>query len=228
MPIRRSGAARRFSTWLRPADSRAIGRSASTLPRSGTRSRLRSPDQEATVMESERAPAIGGGRDAGDPGDPCIMVILGASGDLTKRKLIPALYNLAKEHLLSREFALIGFARPDWTHEQFRDKCTEDVKQFATAAIDPDVWHWFARRMFYVSGEFSDPAAFAKLKDLLGEVNASHGTRGNYLYYLAAAPQFFAECITRLGEAGLAAEEDGQWRRVIVEKPFGRDFDSAH
>src|SRR5215813_6285677 len=118
-------------------------------------------------------------RAAGDPSDPCVMVILGASGDLTKRKLIPALYNLAKDNLLSREFALIGFARPEMTAEQFREKCTEDIKQFATGQIDPDVWHWFARRMYYVQGDFSDPGAFQKLRTLLQEVDKEHGTRGN-------------------------------------------------
>src|SRR5262245_23732978 len=102
-------------------------------------------ETEGAVMAQERA---------GEPGDPCVMVILGASGDLTKRKLIPALYNLAKDNLLSREFALIGVGRADLSHEQFREKCSEDVKQFATAGVDPDLWHWFVRRMYYVRGNF--------------------------------------------------------------------------
>src|SRR5579862_7748129 len=92
-----------------------------------------------------------------DPGDPCAMVIFGASGDLTKRKLIPALYNLAKDNLLSREFALIGFAKAEMTSEQFREKCAEEIQQFATGQVDPDIWHWFARRLYYVSGDFGDP-----------------------------------------------------------------------
>lgn len=164
---------------------------------------------------------------AGEPGDPCAMVILGASGDLTKRKLIPALYNLAKDNLLSREFALIGFGRADLSHEQFRDKCSEDVKQFATGRIDPDLWHWFVRRMYYVRGDFNDAAAYQELKRLLEDVRQEHGTRGNCLYYLATAPGFFSTCIHQLGDIGLTAETDGRWRRVIIEKPFGRDFDSA-
>src|SRR6516162_3150290 len=93
------------------------------------------------------------GLTTGGPGDPCAMVIFGASGDLTRRKLIPALYNLAKENLLSKEFALIGFARPELSTEQFRDKCSEEIRQFATTSIDPDTWHWLARRMYYVSGD---------------------------------------------------------------------------
>src|SRR5215471_6801584 len=167
------------------------------------------------------------GKGTGDPGDPCVMVIFGASGDLTKRKLIPALYNLAKDNLLSREFALVGFARLDLTSDQFRDKCSEDVRKFATGAIDPDVWHWLARRLHYVRGDFGEPGAFQRLKDALAAVDDEHGTRGNYLYYLATAPEFFSSCIHQVGDLGLAAEANAQWRRVIIEKPFGRDFESA-
>src|SRR5262245_62682370 len=111
----------------------------------------------------ERMFAAAGDKAPGDPGDPCVMVIFGASGDLTKRKLIPALYNLAKDNLLSREFALIGLGRADLSHEQFRDKCSEDVKKFATGQVDPDLWHWFLRRMYYVRGDFNEPAAFQNL-----------------------------------------------------------------
>jgi glucose-6-phosphate 1-dehydrogenase len=176
-------------------------------------------------METERAYAPNGR--AGEPSDPCVMVIFGASGDLTKRKLIPALYNLVKDHLLSREFALVGFARAGLSHEQFRQKCAEEVKQYATGQVDPDIWHWFMRRLYYVSGDVSDTARFQVLKDLLIDIDNEHGTRGNYLYYLATAPTLFSTCIHQLGDIGLTAEEDGRWRRVIVEKPFGRDFESA-
>jgi glucose-6-phosphate 1-dehydrogenase len=163
----------------------------------------------------------------GTPGDACAMVIFGASGDLTKRKLIPALYNLAKDNLLSREFALIGFARPEMTTDEFRNKCGEEIREFATGQVDPDIWHWFARRLYYVSGDFGDAAAFQRLKDVLTEADKEHGTRGNYFYYLATAPAFFGTCIQQVGDIGLMGEENGQWRRVIIEKPFGRDFDSA-
>src|SRR6516164_251197 len=128
---------------------------------------------------------------AGRPGDPCVMVIFGASGDLTKRKLIPALYNLAKDNLLSREFALVGFARPEMTTDQFRQKCSDEIQEFATGQVDPDVWHWFVRRLYYISGDFADPAAFENLKKVLAEADKEHGTRGNYFYYLATAPGFF-------------------------------------
>ncbi len=97
---------------------------------------------------------------AGRPGDPCVMVIFGASGDLTKRKLIPALYNLAKDNLLSKEFALVGFARNELTSEQFRDEIGKEIGEFATTTIDPDLWHWFSDRIYYLSGDFSDPDAY--------------------------------------------------------------------
>jgi glucose-6-phosphate 1-dehydrogenase len=163
---------------------------------------------------------------AGRPADPCVMVIFGASGDLTKRKLIPALYNLAKDNLLSKEFALVGFARNELTSEEFRDKIGEEISQFATTQVDPDLWHWFARRIHYVSGDFDDPVAYQKLTTLLGQIDEEHGTRSNYFYYLATAPGFFGTIVRQLGQAGLVNEETG-WRRAIIEKPFGRDYDTA-
>jgi len=122
---------------------------------------------------------------------------------------------------------LVGFGRADLSHEQFRDKCSEDVKLFATGQVDPDLWHWFVRRMYYVRGDFNEAGAFQNLARVLDDVNQEHGTRGNCLYYLATAPAFFSTCIHHLGEIGLTSEQDGRWRRVIVEKPFGRDFESA-
>ncbi len=163
---------------------------------------------------------------AGRPGDPCVMVIFGASGDLTKRKLIPALYNLAKDNLLSKEFALVGFARNELTSEQFRDEIGKEIGEFATTTIDPDLWHWFSRRIYYLSGDFGDPNAYKQLGELLERIDKEHGTRGNYFYYLATAPAFFGPIVTQLGEAGLVQENHG-WRRVIIEKPFGRDYESA-
>ena len=162
----------------------------------------------------------------GRPADPCVMVIFGASGDLTKRKLIPALYNLAKENLLSKEFALIGMARNEMSSEQFRDMISKEIGEFATTKIDPDLWHWFARRIYYVPGDIEKPESYQALSKVLGEVDKEHGTRGNYFYYLATAPAFFATVVKQLGAAGLVSEEHG-WRRVIIEKPFGRDYESA-
>src|SRR6202050_3380103 len=112
--------------------------------------------------------AKGNGHRRGRPGDPCVMVIFGASGDFTKRKLIPALYNLAKDNLLSKDFALVGFARNELTSEQFRDEIGKEIGEFATTTIDPDLWSWFSSRIYYLSGDFSAPNAYKQLVELLG------------------------------------------------------------
>jgi glucose-6-phosphate 1-dehydrogenase len=178
-------------------------------------------------MSSEETHTTGNLR-SDEQSDPCVMVIFGASGDLTKRKLIPSLYNLAKSNLLSRQFAVIGIARSEMSHEQFREKITSDMKEFATSDIDHDLWDWVQRRLYYMSGEFANDETYQKLKELLAQVNKEHGTHNNYFYYLATAPDFFGEIVKRLGTAGLATEDENTgWRRVIIEKPFGHDLESA-
>src|ERR1700683_672752 len=171
--------------------------------------------------------AKGNGHRRGRPGDPCVMVIFGASGDLTKRQLTPALSNLAKDNRLSKEFALVGFARNEMTSEQFRDEIGREIGEFATTTVDPDLWHWFSQRIYYHAGDFDDAAAYKGLSELLAQIDKQHGTRGNYFYYLATAPSFFGPIVTQLGEAGLVKEEEHGWRRVIIEKPFGHDYESA-
>src|SRR5215471_2314857 len=99
----------------------------------------------------------------GRPGDPCAMVIFGAAGDLTRRKLIPALYNLARNQLLSREFAVVGVARGKMSTEDFRNKISEDMRQFATEPLDPDLWEWFLRRMYYLQADFKDNSIYPAL-----------------------------------------------------------------
>ena len=160
---------------------------------------------------------------------PCAVVIFGASGDLTKRKLLPSLYNLAVCHYLSEDFTLVGFARQPMTHQQFRDKLDQEMRVYAGAAIKQEIWAWFLERIYYQVGEFDDPKAYQALKTLLDEVEARHATLGNRLFYLATLPSFFNPVVQQLGAAGLVAEtEDGPlWRRVIIEKPFGRDLESA-
>src|SRR5450631_2691755 len=112
------------------------------------------------MQVAEEPVVTGNNTGAGRPGDPCVMVIFGASGDLTKRKLIPALYNLAKDNLLSKEFAVVGVARNEMSSEQFRDMISKEIGDFATTKVDPDLWHWFARRIYYISGEFDDPKVY--------------------------------------------------------------------
>lgn len=163
----------------------------------------------------------------GQSADPCVMVIFGATGDLTKRKLFPALYNLAKGNLLSREFAVVCMSRTDMPTEAFRDQISQDIKKFATTDVDPNLWEWFTKRIYYVSGDAKNPASYQKLKETIEQADREHSTHGNYFYYLATAPEFFGEIVGQLRAAGLTREENGRWRRVIIEKPFGHDLESA-
>jgi glucose-6-phosphate 1-dehydrogenase len=159
--------------------------------------------------------------------DPCIMVIFGFSGDLTRRKLIPALYNLASQNLLSPDFAIIGLGRSPMSDEDARLKATEDFKKFASGPIDQNLWNDFVQRIHYISGDFDTPGTFLNLKEVLNKVDQAHGNHGNFFFYLATAPNFFGDIVERLANVGLMTEENGHWRRVIIEKPFGHDLDSA-
>src|ERR1700732_2241924 len=158
---------------------------------------------------------------------PCVMVIFGATGDLTKRKLIPALCNLAGDNLLSKQFAIIGFAGNDYTRETFRKTLAEEIPKYSATRIDPTIWAWFAERIYYVKGDFQDPEAYKRLAQQIADVDKQHNTGGNRFFYLAVAPRFFSPIVKQLGQAGLTKEEDGHWARVIVEKPFGHDLQSA-
>jgi glucose-6-phosphate 1-dehydrogenase len=163
----------------------------------------------------------------GRPGDPCVMVIFGASGDLTRRKLIPALYNLAKNQLLSQEFAVVGVAKDVMSTDDFRAKLKQDLQEFADVQIDAKLEEWFQSRLYYMAGDFGNTQTFQQLKELLQKVDTDHGTHQNYFFYLAIAPMFFGPVVEQLSSVGLMTEENNHWRRVIVEKPFGRDLESA-
>jgi glucose-6-phosphate 1-dehydrogenase len=160
-------------------------------------------------------------------GDSCIMVIFGGAGDLTKRKLIPALCNLAEQGFLPQQFAIIAVTYTDFTTETFREQLTQDIKTFALRAVDPVLCNRLVEHTHYVRGDFSDPSTYERLKIKLTEVSKQDNIPSNYFYYLAVAPRFFGEIVRHLGAAGLAREERGQWRRVVIEKPFGRDLQSA-
>src|ERR1043166_1864705 len=158
---------------------------------------------------------------------PCIMVICGATGDLTRRKLIPALYNLAREKHLSQNFAIVGFAFDDVTPEAIRDQLSKDMETFAGQPIDPELWQWFLKRIYYLRGDFRKPEHYQQLKELIEKADKEHEAHGNYFFYMATAPVFFGEIVRQLGAIGLTTEQDGHWRRVIIEKPFGHDLPSA-
>jgi glucose-6-phosphate 1-dehydrogenase len=160
------------------------------------------------------------------PTDPCAFVIFGASGDLTKRLLMPAIYNLACDGFLPNNFVIIGAAKTDMDHESFREQMSKDIKQFTTRDFDGKVWDEFVKNLYYITGNFDDASMYQRLKGLLNEVDLKHNTQGNYLFYLAVPPVVFGLISRQLGTAGLASEDKG-WSRLIVEKPFGHDLDSA-
>jgi len=161
------------------------------------------------------------------PGDSCTIVIFGASGDLTKRKLLPALYNLKVLRLLPKDFAVVGVAVTDGDDAAYREKATADIKEFATRQVDDAEWDDFQKRMYYLQGDFNNIETFKTLDARIKEAQAAWNLPGNVLFYLAVSPTFFAKVVDQLGAVGLAAQTPGAWRRIIIEKPFGHDLASA-
>ncbi|MBM3224187.1 MAG: glucose-6-phosphate dehydrogenase [Candidatus Tectomicrobia bacterium] len=163
--------------------------------------------------------------------DPCVLVIFGASGDLTRRLLIPSLYNLAHDNLLSPNFAVVGVARNESSHEEFRQAMHKAVHESNRVKhVDPAIWDNLEQRLYYVTAPFQDPEGYPRVEEVLQQCDRDWGTKGNYLFYLATPPTFFGEIVQNLGRADLSQEreEEGRgWRRVIIEKPFGRDLTSA-
>ena len=160
--------------------------------------------------------------------DPCTVIIFGASGDLTKRKLVPALYRLVQQRLVPAEFAIVGQARTANTDEAFRDKMKQSVAQFSEEKkVDDEVWRSFAQGLYYLPSDIGNADDYKKLSDLLDRIDRERGTAGNRLFYLSVAPRFYAEAVAQLGKAGLARPKPGSWVRVIIEKPFGSDLASA-
>jgi glucose-6-phosphate 1-dehydrogenase len=160
--------------------------------------------------------------------EPCAVVVFGATGDLTSRKLMPALYNLVRERLVPGGLSIVGFARRDWSDEAFRNAMKEAVTEHSREQIQEDIWESFARSLHYVSGTFDDLKAYLHLGDRLLRQDEAHGTNGNRLFYLATPPTAYATIAQRLGEAGLVrGSRTGGWARLVVEKPFGRDLASA-
>ena len=165
-------------------------------------------------------------RPGSPPGEPCAFVVFGAMGDLTRRKLLPSLYNLRANGLLPREFTFIGVARRALDDDAYRAHAREALREFATRPVDEALWKDFAARIHYVRGEFEDPGTYEALGASLAHAAARHGNAGNALFYLATPPDEFCTIVRGLGAAGLSREDAG-WRRVVIEKPFGHDLESA-
>jgi glucose-6-phosphate 1-dehydrogenase len=155
---------------------------------------------------------------------PCTLVIFGASGDLTWRKLIPALHSLDYENLLPKELQILGVARTKYSTEGFRQHLHDGVRKYAR--LMPKAWGEFAKRLHYLQGSYDDPETYRRLEQRLRRHDAEAGTQGNWLFYLAIPPLLYADVVRRLGEAGLNRSDKGRVE-LIVEKPFGRDLESA-
>ncbi len=164
--------------------------------------------------------------------DPCVIVIFGATGDLTSRKLFPAIYNLAREGQLPSQFACVGFARREKTNEQFREEMHEAINKFSRVKpADESLWKTFQEQIFYHISDFHVDEGYQNLKKLLDDLDTRFGTKGNRIFYLSTQPSCFTLICEKLHQFGLIYDTNkiqNKWSRVIVEKPFGRDLDSAH
>src|SRR5262249_1280603 len=155
--------------------------------------------------------------------DPCVITIFGASGDLTRRKLIPAILNLQNGGFLPRNLAVVGVSRTQMSNAQFRDEGKPEDKMLSPGPM-PAAWGTLSGRLVQCAADATKPESFTGLADFLRKTDAQVGTPGNYLFYLSVGPSFFGPIIQNLGKSGLARDEDGHWRRVVIEKPFGHDL----
>jgi glucose-6-phosphate 1-dehydrogenase len=158
---------------------------------------------------------------------PSGLVIFGVTGDLSRKKLMPAVYDLANRGLLPPGFSLVGFARRDWEHEDFAQVVHDSVKQHARTPFREDVWRQLAECMRFVPGAFDDDEAFQRLRSTVEELDKVKGTGGNFAFYLSVPPKFFPTVVQQLKQHGLSDAPGGSWRRAVVEKPFGHDLASA-
>ena len=158
---------------------------------------------------------------------PSAMVIFGVTGDLARKKVMPAIYDLANRGLLPPNFALVGFARQDYEDQDFAKTVHDAVSEHCRTEFHEDVWDQLSEGIRYVRGDLNDPEAFQELHRVLNELDQDRGTGGNHAYYFSIPPRFFSVVTQQLQKAGLAASDSGGWNRVIIEKPFGHDLKSA-
>ncbi|MEU8270591.1 glucose-6-phosphate dehydrogenase [Sphaerisporangium sp. NPDC049002] len=158
---------------------------------------------------------------------PCVLVIFGVTGDLARRKLLPAIYDLGNRGLLPPGFSLVGFARRDWAHQDFAKITHDAVKEHARTPFREEVWKQICEGLHFVPGSFDDDGAFDALIMALKEIDETRGTGGNYAFYLSTPPKAFPVIVEQLKRTGLTKPPEGSWRRVVIEKPFGHDLKSA-
>jgi glucose-6-phosphate 1-dehydrogenase len=158
---------------------------------------------------------------------PCGLVLFGVTGDLSRKKLMPAVYDLANRGLLPPGFALVGFARRDWADQDFAQIVHDSVERYARTPFREEVWRQLSEGFRFVPGDFSDDLAFDNLRQTIEDLDKVRGTNGNHAFYLSIPPRFFSDVIGQLKEHGLAVERPDSWRRVVVEKPFGSNLATA-
>ncbi|WP_406433361.1 glucose-6-phosphate dehydrogenase [Streptomyces sp. NBC_01589] len=158
---------------------------------------------------------------------PSGLVIFGVTGDLSRKKLMPAVYDLANRGLLPPGFSLIGFARRDWENEDFAQIVHDSVKEHSRTPFREEIWQQLADGMRFIPGEFDDDEAFGRLRETVDELDAARGTSGNFAFYLSVPPKFFPKVVQQLKKHGLSDAPEGSWRRAVIEKPFGHDLGSA-
>ncbi len=168
--------------------------------------------------EDRRLPRIAG---------PCGIVLFGVTGDLSRKKVMPAIYDLANRGLLPPGFSLVGYARRDWANQDFAQIVHDSVREHARTPFREEVWNQLAEGFRFVPGDFADDQAFENLRRTIEELDQVRGTGGNHAFYLSIPPKFFGDVVGQLKEHGLAQGPADAWRRVVVEKPFGSDLESA-
>jgi glucose-6-phosphate 1-dehydrogenase len=179
---------------------------------------MQRPPNPLRDSRDKRLPRIAG---------PCGVVVFGVTGDLSRKKLMPAIYDLANRGLLPPGFALVGFARRDWADENFAELVHDAVREHARTPFTEEVWARLAEGIRFVSGSVEDDASFDTLASVLSELDQERGTGGNHAFYLSIPPKMFPVVLKQLARTGLAAPREDQWRRVVIEKPFGHDLHSA-
>jgi glucose-6-phosphate 1-dehydrogenase len=169
--------------------------------------------------DDQRLPRIAG---------PCAVVLFGVTGDLSRKKVMPAIYDLANRGLLPPGFALVGFARRDWENQDFAAEVHDSVREHARTPFNEDTWKQLAAGIRFVDGDLADPAAYDRLTSVVKELDATMGTEGNHAFYLSIPPGLFPTVLENLQTSGLAnSGNENSWRRVVIEKPFGHDLRSA-
>lgn len=179
-----------------------------------------------TTVEQERENPLKMGLRLDRSAPPCTVVIFGASGDLTRRKLIPALFNLFERDLLASGFSVLGSSRSPMDQQKFRQEMRESMEEHSDGEIDDNVWKSFSEGLFYEPSDPSDPPSYDRLLERLHKIDQERGTSGNRLFYLSTPPSVYADIVARIGEKELTRSQTG-WTRIVVEKPFGRDYASA-